>query len=123
MECDKIIAETHEKMDWNHFEEPDVHEDPDLVQRCKDCGHKDCDTYYEEWGTELDKCPGRQRNEAETKLRWVQNADLLTFYFRNPSFALNQNMLSSSPYNIFYQRYAMLNKVYKPPYLYKIGRT
>lgn len=64
----KIIAETKEKMNWGHFENPDYDEDPELVQRCDDCGHKDCDTYYELLGTEADACPGRQRNEARDEL-------------------------------------------------------
>jgi hypothetical protein len=115
-ERDKILTETHEKMNWNHFENPDFDEDPDEVQRCSDCGHKDCDTYYELLGTSQDPCPGRQREEAESKLRWVQNADLLTFSFRNPSLALGQNMLSSSPYNLFAKWYVMRNAVHMPSY-------
>jgi hypothetical protein len=116
--CNKILAETHEKMDWGHFFNPNSDEDLDPVRRCEDCGHRDCDTYYEFLGTDFDECPGRQRNEIKAKLCWVQNANLLTFYFRNPSFALGQNMLSSSPYDLFSKWYVMLNIVHMSSYLY-----
>lgn len=107
-EHDETMAKTHEKMNWAHIENPDYDEDPDLVQRCEDCGNTGCDTWYQAIGTEADECPGRQRDEARDKLRWVQNADLLTFYFRDPSLARAENMLSSAPYDLLGQWYVTL---------------
>lgn len=111
-EYDETIAKTHEKMNWGHFEDPDFDEDPDLVQRCEHCGNTDCNTWYSLQGTDEDDCPGRQRETARDKLLWVQNADLLTFYFRNPSLARGENMLSSSPYDLFGQWYVTRDLVY-----------
>jgi hypothetical protein len=107
-EYDETMAKTKDRMNWDHFENRDGDEDPELVQRCEDCGNTDCHTWHELLGTELDDCPGRQRDEAESKLQWVQSADLLTFYFRNPSLARGENMLSTSPYNLFREWYVIL---------------
>ncbi|KAF9728451.1 hypothetical protein PMIN04_012588 [Paraphaeosphaeria minitans] len=107
-ELNKTIAEKGKGINWKHFEDPDPDEDPSLVCRCEDCGHRNCESDYTAQEIELDDCPGRQKREAEAKLRWVENSDLLTFYFRSPPLSLDQEMLTSSPCNLFQELYVVI---------------
>jgi hypothetical protein len=104
----KAIAENDEGINWKHLDDPDLDEDPDLVRRCEDCGHETCDPCDMAQEIELDDCPGRKKREAETKLRWIKNSDLLTFYFRSPPCSLDQDMLTSSPFNLFQKWYVII---------------